>query len=48
LDAALAEELTKSLESLGNHIVTLSEKFANDYTPLAAKLQKVVEISGNL
>ena len=48
LDAALAEELTKSLESLGNQLVTLSEKFANDYTPLAAKLQKVVEISGNL
>ena len=34
LDAALSEELKKSLEALGGHLASLSEKFVNDYEPL--------------
>lgn len=45
LDAALAEELKKSLESLGRQLAALSEKFASDYTPLAEKLRQVVNLS---
>lgn len=41
----LEEELKKSLNSLGRTLGSLSEKFANDYTPLTEKLQRVVEIS---
>lgn len=33
LDAALAEELKKSLESLGRQLAALSEKFFSDYGP---------------
>lgn len=45
LDAALAEELKKSLESLGRQLAALSEKFVSDYTPLAEKLRQVVNLS---
>ena len=45
LDAALAEELEKSLESLGRQLAALSEKFVNDYTPLTEKLREVVNIA---
>lgn len=45
LDAALAEELKKSLESLGRQLAALSEKFVSDYTPLAEKLRQVVSLS---
>lgn len=45
LDAALSEELTKSLESLGSQLVSLSQKFAEDYTPLTNKLRDILEIA---
>ena len=45
LDEALAAELTKSLESLGRQLATLSGKFAEDYSPLTEKLQRVVRIA---
>lgn len=45
LDAALAEELKKSLESLGRQLAALSEKFVSDYSPLADKLRAVVNIA---
>ena len=44
LDEVLEAELTKSLNSLGSQLVTISEKFADDYTPLADKLKEVVTI----
>ena len=45
LDAALTEELQKSLESLGRQLAALSEKFVSDYTPLTDRLRQVVEIA---
>ena len=45
LDAALSEELKKSLESLGRQLAALSEKFVQDYTPLTEQLHILVETS---
>ncbi len=45
LDKALSEELTKSLESFGRQLASLSAKFAEDYTPLTNKLRDIVEIA---
>lgn len=45
IDKGLEEELVKALESLGNSLASLSEKFVSDYTPLTEKLTKLVEIS---
>nr|WP_301290920.1 hypothetical protein [Robbsia andropogonis] len=47
LDKGLQEELTKSLESLGRQLASLSEKFVSDYSPLTDKLRDVVRLSGN-
>lgn len=44
LDAALAEELKKSLESLGRQLAALSEKFVSDYGPLTDKLKLLVDV----
>lgn len=44
LDAALSEELTKSLQSLGRQLTALSEKFVSDYGPLTDKLRRLVEV----
>ena len=45
LDELLEVELTKTLNSLGKQLATISKKFANDYTPLANELKEVVEIA---
>jgi uncharacterized phage infection (PIP) family protein YhgE len=45
LDAALSEELQKSLMSLGRQLTALSEKFVSDYTPLTDKLRRLVEVA---
>lgn len=45
LDKALSEELTKSLESLGRQLASLSQKFAEDYTPLTSRLREILEIA---
>jgi len=45
LDAALTEELKKSLESLGRQLTALSERFVSDYGPLTDKLRRVVEMA---
>ena len=45
LDAALSEELKKSLEALGGQLAALSEKFVSDYKPLTDRLREVVRIS---
>lgn len=44
LDAALTEELTKSLSSFGRQLASLSQKFAEDYGPITERLQKVLAI----
>ena len=45
LDKLLETELTKSLNSLGSQLITISERFSEDYTPLADKLREVVKIA---
>ncbi|MFW0778242.1 MAG: hypothetical protein ACN2B6_11065 [Rickettsiales bacterium] len=44
LDKALSEELTKSLESFGGQLATLSQKFADDYGPITERLNEVLKI----
>jgi hypothetical protein len=48
LDRMLGEELSKSLQSLGNQLATLSSRFVEDYQPLTESLREVVEISRRL
>jgi hypothetical protein len=45
LNSQLGVSLNTSLESLGNQLASVSEKFVSDYTPLTRELQKVVEIA---
>jgi ABC-type transporter Mla subunit MlaD len=45
LDAALSEELKRSLESLGRQLAALSEKFVSDYSPLTNKLRDLVSMA---
>lgn len=45
LDAALTEELRKSLESLGRQLAALSEKLVSDYIPLTDALRKIVHMT---
>lgn len=44
LDKALSEELTKALESFGQQLGALSEKFSEDYTPITERLKAVLDI----
>lgn len=48
LDTGLQQELTKSLETLGRQLASLSEKFVSDYTPLTERLKEVVRIASAL
>lgn len=48
LDRAMADELTKALESFGKQLAALSEKFVSDYTPLTEKLRQILSISKNV
>lgn len=45
LDTGLQTELTKSLETLGRQLASLSEKFVADYTPLTERLREVIRIA---
>ena len=47
IDKNLAESLSKSLQSLGNQMASISNKFADDYTPLAERLRDVLNIVEN-
>ncbi len=46
LDKGLQDELTKSLETLGRQLASLSEKFVSDYGPLTDRLREVVRLAG--
>lgn len=48
LDESLGDELNKSITTLGNHLATLSEKFADDYMPLTVKLKEILDICKGL
>lgn len=44
-DKQLKHELEKSLTTLGNQLVSLSNKFVSDYSPLTDKLRKILTIA---
>ena len=48
LDRALQEELTKSIDSLGSQLASLSRRFVDDYSPLTDQLRNVVRIADGL
>ena len=48
LDRALQEELTKSIESLGSQLASLSRRFVDDYQPLTDQLRNVVRMADGL
>lgn len=45
INTQLAQTLNTSLESLGNQLAAVSEKFVSDYIPLTQELEKVVKIA---
>ncbi len=47
LDAALEQELNKSLKTLGQQLGALSEKFVQDYAPLTERLKDIVQLAQN-
>ena len=45
-DERVKNELEKNIQVLASNLVSLSEKFVEDYTPLTNKLREVVRIAG--
>ncbi len=48
LDKALSDELTKSIQTLGEHLTALSRRFVEDYTPLTERLKILVQTAGRI
>lgn len=48
LSRNLDDKITESLESLGVALAQISQKFAQDYTPLADKLREVVQLANQI
>jgi hypothetical protein len=48
LDKALSTELTKSIETLGEHLTALSRRFVDDYTPLTDRLRTLVQAASRV
>ena len=48
LDRGLQEELTKSLETMGTQLASLSQKFVQDYSPLTDRLREIVRIAAQV
>ena len=48
LDAALQDELERSLSALVGKLASLSEKFAKDYAPLTTELARVLQLAQSI
>ncbi len=48
LDRALTDELTKSIQTLGEHLAALSRRFVEDYKPLTESLRTLVQSVGRI
>ena len=48
LDRALTEELTRSIQTLGEHLTSLSRRFVADYTPLTERLRSLRPTAGDV
>lgn len=44
-DNQMQQELTRALESLGQNLASVSEKFVTDYTPLTQRLHELVSVA---
>jgi len=44
-DEQMQEEIQRTIETMGGHLASLSNKFVEDYSPLTDKLSRVLEIS---
>ncbi|MCY4514390.1 MAG: hypothetical protein OXC69_04545 [Candidatus Tectomicrobia bacterium] len=47
-DQQMQQELSRSIETLGRHLASLSEKFVEDYGPLTERLREIVQIGGRV
>ena len=47
IEKGLQDSLNRSLDSLGEVMAKISDRFAKDYGPLADKLREIVELSNN-
>jgi len=47
-DKMLGEQLNKSLQTLGNNLAGLSQRFVQDYTPLTDSLRNVVRLASGV
>ena len=45
VNTLLTEELRKSIQTLGEHLTSLSRRFVDDYTPLTESLRSVVQMA---
>ena len=48
LNREMGQALHQSIEEMGGHLASLSEKFVADYTPLTDKLRRVVRMANGL
>lgn len=48
LSKDLDAKITSSLESMGNAMGSISQKFANDYRPIAQRLKEIVELANTV
>lgn len=48
MESTLNTQLTKSIETLGTNLASLSEKFVEDYTPLTDSLRQVLAIADGI
>ena len=47
-DRQMQQEITRSIETLGRNLASLSEKFVDDYTPLTNRLRDLVQLGGKV
>ena len=48
LNREMGQTLHQSIEEMGGHLASLSEKFVKDYSPLTARLREVVQIASRV
>ena len=48
LNGEMGQTLHQSIEEMGGHLASLSEKFVKDYNPLTDRLREVVQIASRI
>jgi hypothetical protein len=44
----MQDEIERTIEAMGSHLASLSNKFVTDYTPLTENLHRLIELSRNM